>query len=219
MTDLLKFSFHNQKLNKLAHHLHYTYNKVISFDLPAGWSCPCADICKTRADRDTGRIKRDGRFMCYAAKAEAYAPSARRLRWHNFDLLRATGGIVWKMEYLIGESLPIDTRILRIHSSGDFFNKNYFMAWTRVAKNFPGIIFFAYTKNIELARAPHPFNLFVQYSYGSKHDKYWTPDVPTCFVAEHPGQYPYPVVCDTDENYSEDFHAILRRETFQINLH
>ena len=26
------------------------------FNLPAGWACPFADACKTKADRDTGRL-------------------------------------------------------------------------------------------------------------------------------------------------------------------
>src|SRR5690349_4793616 len=63
---------------------------VMTFSLPAGWSCPFADKCLSKTDRDTGRVQ-DGRqteFRCFAASDEQIRPSVRKARWHNFELLR-----------------------------------------------------------------------------------------------------------------------------------
>ena len=79
----LKFSYGNSKLRKLSVRESV---KVAAFDLPAGWSCPAADICFSKADKTTGKIT-DGEncmFRCYAASTEALYSRTRELRWHNF---------------------------------------------------------------------------------------------------------------------------------------
>jgi hypothetical protein len=46
---------------------------ILTFSLPAGWSCPGAAACLSKADRGTGKVK-DGpatSFRCYAATMEA----------------------------------------------------------------------------------------------------------------------------------------------------
>lgn len=77
------------------------------FNLPAGWSCPHADICLTKADKNTGKLvkkpdtqsvgtiplipKSDTEaepYICYAARAERY-PNVRDSRWHNYTAARA----------------------------------------------------------------------------------------------------------------------------------
>jgi hypothetical protein len=220
-TPRLKFSFHNSKLLHLASHLHLNKNQVCCFDLPAGWTCPAADICKTRVSPVTGKMEKIGRFVCYAAKAECYAPSVRRLRWNNFELLKPL--TLEQMTGMILEFIPNKVKIIRIHSSGDFFNPAYFDAWRSVAVRRPDILIFGYTKVLPYVLQYKADNFILQYSYGGLWDKRFDEmpiKPPACFVGETPGQYPgLPVVCGTIEKSHEDFDCILKKESFVIGMH
>jgi hypothetical protein len=219
---MLKFSFHNSKLNELARWMGVPLNRVVSFDLPAGWTCAKADICKTLMAKDTGKETRVGRIKCYASKAESYAPNTRLMRWHNFDLLKTCKSIS-SISELILESLPENIKVIRIHSSGDFFSKIYFQAWVEVAKIRPNIIFFGYTKHLDYAIATLPENMFLEYSFGSLDDKRMISlgyHVPTCYVGEYKKQYNgYKIVCNKENSSHEDYIAILNRKSFVIMAH
>jgi hypothetical protein len=131
----LKFSKGNAKLKGMA-----------IFSLPAGHTCPFAKDCLSKADRATGKVTdgKDMQFRCFAATEERY-PGVRNARWHNFDLLRGLSSD--SMVTLINDSLPKQS-IIRVHSSGDFFNEQYFLAWMKVAAMNPSKIFYAYTKSL-----------------------------------------------------------------------
>ena len=219
----VKFSSCNSKLNELASHMGYSKKSVVSFDLSAGWSCPCADICKTKADPETGKLERFGKVLCYAAKLEAIFPASRRLHTANFEALKACGTDVLSMAKLIMDALPKQTKIVRIHSSGDFFNASYFQAWVMVAENNPGISFFGYTKNINFVIADKPDNFRLVYSYGSLHDKKWGKmdcRPATAFIEVTPGQYPdVKQVCGSHETSFQDFFAVMSGETFKLAVH
>ena len=201
----------------LAKFLGVKRRDVAALDLPAGWTCPKAGICKTRAARDTGRITRFGSVLCYAAKAEAYLPAARAVRWRNLDQLK--GRNVSSMVGLLSSAMPEGVKVIRVHSSGDFFSLRYFQAWVRFAEENPNVTFFGYTKILDYAVAPKPDNFYLNYSYGSMDDERWNITIPTCFIAEHPDQHPFPVVCGSKEKSHEDYFAILDRKTFVISLH
>jgi len=184
--DKLKMKSGNTKLDV------FTY----VFDLPAGHTCPGANICKSICDKETGKISDCGetKFRCYAASLEWLNP-VRELRWHNFDLLR--GQTTNKMVAIIIASMyehieDVECRSrkmnnfikrfpekvnepvrFRIHSSGDFFSQNYFNAWLEVAKLFPKIIFYAYTKSINFVVErinDIPSNFKITASMGGKFD-------------------------------------------------
>ena len=162
--ELLKFQKGNAKLDKTIH----------TFSLPAGHSCPGADICLAKADRDTGKIT-DGKnqeIRCFAASQEALYTNTRKARWHNYDLLKEVKTLA-KMQKLIKESLPKSAEIIRVHVSGDFFNQNYFDAWLNTAIANPSIKFYAYTKSVNywMARTDLiPDNFRLTGSIGGKHD-------------------------------------------------
>jgi len=221
VTPRLKFSFHNSKLLHLAAHLGLKKSEVCCFDLPAGWTCPAAAICKTRVSRVTGKMEKLGRVVCYAAKAECYAPSVRRLRWHNFDILKKMA--LTEMIEIILESMPKNIKIVRLHSSGDFFNTVYFDAWRSVAVRRPDVIFFGYSKILPHVQQFKAKNFHLQYSYGGLWDDVYTHlpiKPPACFVGEYPGQYPgLPVVCGTIEKSHEDYDCILNKKSFVIGMH
>lgn len=217
--DLLKFGFRNRKIRELALYLGYRVTKDIAcFDLPAGYTCPKADICKTFANKQTGHLTRVGRVLCYASKAEAIYPPTRNMRWHNFDLLKNSENMV----ELINNSLPVGVKIVRLHSSGDFFSKEYFMAWVDVAKQNPEIVFFGYTKILEYTAIELPENFKIVYSYGSTDDETYNTlenKPAACFIAEKENTFALPVVCAGKNSGYEDFFKILKQESFVINVH
>jgi hypothetical protein len=124
-------------------------------NLPAGYTCPHADKCLAKADKVTGKIKERKKghdeFRCYAASQEALYPKLRSSRHNNFDLLlskRTPEAMVHLIINSIDAILPRSARIFRIHSDGDFYNQNYFDAWLEVARHYPDIHFYAYTKSL-----------------------------------------------------------------------
>lgn len=152
------------------------------FNLPAGWSCPWAQSCLTKADRDTGKlVERPDRhddgtpkhidseveaYVCYAARAERY-PSVRQTRWHNYNAVRErlSAGDIF--------DVPRNAAFVRVHGSGDFFNEQYFLMWMRIAAAHPDVKFWAFTKSIKywtdnLDAVPENFALTA--SRGSKQD-------------------------------------------------
>lgn len=164
MDNLLRFPQGNAKLD----------NNIHTFSLPAGYSCPGADACLTKADRYTGKVT-DGynqAFRCFAASQEAAFPEVRKARWHNYDLLRQAKTREG-MRDLILQSLPAKARLVRVHVSGDFFNEEYFLAWMDVARLRPDVRFYAYTKSVHLWRRLQewvPTNFVLTASMGGKYD-------------------------------------------------
>jgi hypothetical protein len=107
-------------------------------------------------------------FRCYAAMNERF-PSVRDIRWNNFDAIKNSKNLALD----ISTAIPKNAKHIRIHGSGDFFNQKYFDAWIKVAKMHPDILFWAFTKSVELwiKRIEEiPNNLILQASRGGKQD-------------------------------------------------
>jgi hypothetical protein len=137
MNDKLIFGLGNAKLSK----------SIATFSLPAGYTCPFAKECLSKANISTGKIV-DGehcKFRCFAASQECSFPSVRKQRWNNFNLLTEANTIE-SMGKLIQRSLPIHVNAVRIHVSGDYYNEHYFLAWLNVALNNPLVTFYGYSK-------------------------------------------------------------------------
>jgi len=137
---------------------------VWEFNLPAGHSCPFANVCKICVDRETGKFERKGDgFRCYAASAERF-PGVRKSRWENFEAVK------------MGEKpeIPKGATHIRIHSSGDFFSQRYFDMWLEVCRENPGVKFWAFTKSVNFwVRRLNdiPSNLTLQASKGGFQDE------------------------------------------------
>jgi hypothetical protein len=215
----LKFSKCNTKLNEMAVELGLPKSQVVAFNLPAGHTCPFADKCKSRAHRITGHIT-DGQrveYRCYAASVESRYPAARQAVWHNFELLK--GLDTDQISDLIIKSLPSRVKIVRIHSSGDFYSKAYFNAWVKVAESLPHIQFFAYTKALHYVSASKPDNLSLIYSYGGKLDAKLTTE-PVSYVVKNfdeAKKLGLPVVCQT--SMAEDYTNIIQGKSFALMIH
>lgn len=159
---------------------------VVYLSLPAGYTCPFADICKSTAHKRGGRFKDNnlaikdfGDIRCYAASAEVAYPNVRKARWRNYDLLRKFKGDINGMAKLIVNSLNFyetkhpQIKLFRIHESGDFWSQEYFDAWLLAARARPDILFYAYTKALPLWQTRKddiPSNLRLIASEGGTHD-------------------------------------------------
>jgi hypothetical protein len=182
---LLKFSTGNGKLK----------NRLI-FNIPAGYACPHAGVCRTMADRATGKIMdlpqftgtQADEYRCFAAMAET-RPTVREARWHNWDLLREvmhTGSDqAMSLSSLIDLSLMVQPEkdLVRIHESGDFWTEQYMRAWLMVAASRPHQKFYAYTKSLGMwlnLKDIIPPNFYLTASQGGTLD-YLIPKYPEVF--------------------------------------
>lgn len=165
--------------------------KVVYIGLPAGYTCPFADKCKTFAHRKGKefplqpgqdkrlKLKQTGDIRCFAASREAQYKDLRNLRWRNLDLLNEFKGDLTGMTDLLLRSLEYyehtkkKIRIFRVHDSGDFYSQEYFDAWVAVAHKRTDILFYAYTTSIpywaeRIEELPKNFRLIA--SKGGKRD-------------------------------------------------
>lgn len=230
MSDYLKFG-NNGKMRETASMLGLNKTQVVNFDLPAGFTCPAAMLCQSYANRVTGKLTRGkhSEFECYAAKIERIYPTSRKLHWENFELIKRMPRDAQSIASLIQVSIDVaqsqrsaknQIKVIRIHSSGDFFSVEYFQAWVLIAINNPEIVFFAYTKMLPLMNAERPSNFGMVYSYGGRYDTQWDDSIPTCFVITgDDNQYGDIKITCTDENPANDFYSVMAGETFGIRVH
>lgn len=210
MNEKLFFGWGNAKLA----------DSIATFSLPAGWTCPFANLCLSKADQHTGKIT-DGKdmvFRCYAASHECTYTSVRESRWNNFELLKAANSIQ-DMANLIQRSLPFGIQTVRLHPSGDFFNEKYFLAWLNVAINNPLTLFYGYTKALPFwvkYKKSIPSNFRLTASKGGKDD---------ALIVKHDLKYAE-VVFSTEEARRkgleidhDDSHAFGSEKSFALLLH
>lgn len=148
---------------------------IATFSLPAGYTCPGADKCLSKFNRETKKLE-DGpntEHRCYAATLEAARASLRNSVDRNFAALKRAK-TPELMAQLISLSLPPrHWHTIRVHSDGDFFSAAYFRAWMAVARAEPTRLFYAYTKSLPLW-VRHldevPDNFILTASEGGKYD-------------------------------------------------
>jgi hypothetical protein len=215
----LHFATHNSKINKLAHSLGLKNTQVVAFDLPAGYTCPCADTCQSFSNRESGKIT-DGKnckIRCYAASIESAFTSARNAHWRNFEALKNLS--TKEMVELILSELPKNVKVVRIHSSGDYFAKRYFQAWVKVAEIRTDIKFFGYTKILDYVNADKPDNFRLVYSFGGKMDSKKTCE-PTAYIVKDIAEAIIRgLLVSCADNPADDFDFIMEGKTFALVLH
>ena len=168
---MLKFSKGNAKLGK----------QTLIFNLPAGKTCPGASLCKAFAVMgDNGKTRiQDGAetvFRCFAASSEAQYPATFAARAHNLQtIVEALRGGIDVAAVMINNGIQNNrtknTKLVRIHESGDFFSLAYLRAWIAVAKLNPDLKFYCYSKSLDLfVNEELPSNFYQTASYGGKFD-------------------------------------------------
>jgi hypothetical protein len=168
---MLKFSLGNAKLSK----------GTLVFSLPAGKTCPGALFCKSFAavDANGKRSIVDGKetiFRCFAASSEVQYDAVFYNRADNLtqivDALQ-NGSAVDLINDGIQSNRTKNTKLVRIHESGDFFSGAYLDAWIQVAQRNPDLKFYAYTKSLPLFLFLNlPENFFITASKGGKYDHF-----------------------------------------------
>ena len=179
----MKFSEANTKIEALKSHPVISQwltngRKVYSFDLLSGYSCPFAKDCLAKAVQigNTRKVQDgpDMKFRCFSASQEAQYPNVYNLRKKNFDAIRQCDTSD-EMAKEINHALPKKAGVIRIHVAGDFFNFKYLLAWCKVAKMNPNVLFYAYTKSLKFwiqadAKNLIPDNLVLTASRGGRLD-------------------------------------------------
>ena len=117
---------------------------IYAFDLPAVVSCPDSNACF----KD-----------CYANKGTFLWKAAKQSNEFNFAI--ALNDIEYLQSELIKEIEKKKIKYIRIHSSGDFFSKEYFLMWCNIAKRFKDLKIFTYSKAPQIDRnlIPSNFNI------------------------------------------------------------
>lgn len=169
------FSPANSKLSKLYKvrelQKYVKGKKIYSFDLLAGHTCPYAKDCKSSVVDGKIVDGPDTDYRCYAASLEVIFKNVYIK--HENNTVQVKGKSKDEIVGLIKANLPKDAGIIRIHSSGDFFNQVYFDAWLEIAKTHKDILFYAYTKALPFW-VKHlneiPYNLVLTASYGGRKD-------------------------------------------------
>ena len=130
----------NKKLGKL----------IYSFDLPAVVSCPNSSECFK---------------SCYANKGTFLwgGKGAKTSNTYNFAI--ALNDLEYLQKELIKEIKKKNIKTIRIHSSGDFFSKQYFLMWCNIARHFKNINIFTYSKAPQIEGAKIPKNLNIINSF------------------------------------------------------
>lgn len=224
-------SFYNHKIKVTGKRYGY---KSAAFDLSAGHTCPAASLCHSRVVVENGKRKIEdfGQFRCYATKAEVLYPNVYNLRLQNHERSKQDNFVSLVIEAITAKKLTL----IRIHSSGDFYDFEYFKKWYAIVQALPHVTFFAYTKQATFVKwyLAHKLpNLAITYSMGGLHDKYALQNnLPSCTVVldEHeinndgtmfrdPNTNAWiPLACLPD-NIASDFEYIMRGESFGIKFH
>lgn len=134
--------------------------KYLIWSIPAIVTCPNAtDECKNK---------------CYATKAERQYKNALRSRRKNWDFSKGEEFVddVTNFIHLKAKNWKNAKKIVvRIHESGDFYSKEYFLKWVEIAsrcKDIDNVIFMAYTKSLPfIVGVEVPSNLFIRSSIWS----------------------------------------------------
>lgn len=147
--------------------------KAWSWSIPSGTTCPGAEQCLARVDRDTGRMTNGPKqtFKCYSAVGERY-PSVRERYWANFEAVR--GKKAEEVRQVLEDCFPKNAKRIRVHTAGDFFCEQYFIGWMHFAISKPDVQFWAFTKSLPIwirNKSAVPCNMEIQASFGGKWDR------------------------------------------------
>ena len=133
---------------------------IISFDMTAIQTCPFANDCKE---------------YCYAEKIQKRYPNVAKKWAKNYEISQSYNFVNIANESL--KALP-NTKFVRVHSSGDFYNLEYAKKWVKIAKMNRNIVFYAYTKSqIFFKNLALPENFLIVQSLPMLKDVYFNPNL------------------------------------------
>lgn len=121
------------------------------FDMPAVKTCINCDDCKAK---------------CYAMKSQRMYPDTAMLRETNLQLFLNSSELLFKL--ICNQLDSGNIKVVRLHSSGDFFSQEYIDFWYSIIVLYKDIKFYTYTKadtffNFERIESLSNFNLIRSY--------------------------------------------------------
>jgi hypothetical protein len=132
--------------------------RTASFGLEAIKTCPSADECK----KD-----------CFALGGNYLYPAVKN---KQKERLRASK-LSSFTDIITNEIKKLNVGCVRVHDSGDYYNRKYLDKWIQIANDSPDVIFYSYTKSIQFFKSDIdnwsvklPDNLVITFSYGGKYD-------------------------------------------------
>lgn len=142
--------------------------------------------------------------LCYARNGTYLFPAVRAKHMQNLNLVRYNPDWINHVYYELSASkfrptgqprfvpgltsidhlspflmwwLQSGGQAVRVHDSGDFFNREYLHGWLRVAQWTPDVLFYAYTKEVAMLKDTQlPDNFLIIYSMGGRQDHLIDPD-------------------------------------------
>ena len=128
----------------------------IIFNLPAVVTCPfrtrlCGGYIKEEKKYDEAGSRLDY-AACYAVRPESFRPEVLPARRDNLraSIMPQFVDMMTAIIKKIAGSMKKERVIVRIHESGDFYNRVYAEKWQQIARNCADdsrIVFWAYTKS------------------------------------------------------------------------
>ena len=122
-------------------------------------TCPMAEACAEACYACQGGYLFKQAMVDHTRKLQAYIDNPTDLAFRIVDRIQRIRKL----------------NAIRIHDSGDFFNRTYAMWWINIMKALPNVQFYAYTKQVAMFKKLEekgliPDNFSVIYSYGGKQD-------------------------------------------------
>lgn len=166
----MKLFSQNAKMKKTADvHKIDLYN----FGIPAFISTTGLKTCPNASSCVKGCYARQGAYL-WSNVSQAY--EARLAVTQREDAALVIGA---EIESLLTKATKRGrSLVLRIHDSGDFYTAQYQLLWYHVAKAFPTVRFYAYTKQVAQSlglETVRPLNFELIFSQGGRQDKYISP--------------------------------------------
>jgi len=150
------------KNSKIKNSQNSEFKRIFNFTIPAlktddGFmTCPNASACAVG---------------CYARERAYSWPKVKAKHHLNFVATQSDG-------FIDAMSLEVKLNradLVRIHDAGDFYSPEYLEKWIAIAKQNPSVIFYAYSKMVDMLKkrklfADFPQNFKVIFSLGGKED-------------------------------------------------
>jgi len=107
--------------------------------------------------------------FCYARKGSFIWTNTKKAYERRYLITKDAQLFNYKLTEAIERRKPTH---VRIHDSGDFYNRDYILQWFDIIRKFPKVVFYAYTKSKMLFDEFDflPENLNLIYSLGSRFD-------------------------------------------------
>ena len=125
---------------------------------------------------------------------------------------------------MLYRSLPSDVGIVRIHVAGDFFSRDYMLAWMTLAECNPNTLFYAYTKSLKYWLDLEDYycslnNFVLTASYGGRDDELIeTHNLPFAKVVFSEAEADK-LGLDIDHDDSHAARPSLKNQSFALMLH